>query len=96
MKRLSRFPIEQLPATFQDAISVTQEIVKRYLWIDSLCIFQGDQKNWETEAKKMETVFKIGEPKGYYCISAVRKHYLATQSKEIRLAIYEHLFPGQT
>ncbi|KAK2468232.1 hypothetical protein H9L39_19878 [Fusarium oxysporum f. sp. albedinis] len=54
----SGFPVEQLPATFQDAIRVTREIGKRYLWIDSLCIIQGDDGDWATEAKKMETVFR--------------------------------------
>ncbi|RKK23481.1 hypothetical protein BFJ66_g15943 [Fusarium oxysporum f. sp. cepae] len=55
---MSGFPVKQLPATFQDAIRVTREIGKRYLWIDSLCIIQGEGGDWGTEAKKMETVFK--------------------------------------
>ncbi|KAH8768430.1 hypothetical protein F5883DRAFT_604133 [Diaporthe sp. PMI_573] len=57
-RRSRRFLVEQLPPTFQDAIRVTREIGKRYLWIDSLCIIQGDDGDWATEATKMETVFK--------------------------------------
>ncbi|EXK25888.1 hypothetical protein FOMG_17502 [Fusarium oxysporum f. sp. melonis 26406] len=57
-QRMSGFPVAKLPATFQDAIKVTREIGKRYLWIDSLCIIQGEGGDWGTEAKKMETVFK--------------------------------------
>jgi hypothetical protein len=52
------FLVEQLPQTFQDAIRVTRELGKRYLWIDSLCIIQGEGGDWEIEAKKMETVFR--------------------------------------
>lgn len=57
-RRSRRFFVKQLPPTFQDAIRVTREIGKRYLWIDSLCIIQGDDGDWATEATKMETVFK--------------------------------------
>jgi hypothetical protein len=57
-RRTQGFPVEQLPPTFQDAIKVTRELDQRYLWIDSLCIIQGKGGDWETEAKKMETVFR--------------------------------------
>ncbi|KAH7227243.1 heterokaryon incompatibility protein-domain-containing protein [Fusarium solani] len=56
--RTHGFLVEQLPATFQDAVRVTRELRQPYLWIDSLCIIQGDDKDWETEAKNMETVFR--------------------------------------
>ncbi|KAF4632725.1 hypothetical protein G7Y89_g5397 [Cudoniella acicularis] len=46
-----------LPKTFQDAITVTRQLGKRFLWIDSLCIVQGDREEWEKESKLMETVF---------------------------------------
>jgi hypothetical protein len=64
--RAQGFLITELPQTFQDAITVTRELGQRYLWIDSLCIIQGENGDWETEAKKMETVFK----NAYYTIAA--------------------------
>jgi hypothetical protein len=57
-RRTQGFPVENLPQTFQDAIIVTREIGQRYLWIDSVCIIQGEGGDWETEAKKMEAVFR--------------------------------------
>ncbi|OMP86553.1 hypothetical protein BK809_0003723 [Diplodia seriata] len=30
----------------------------RYLWIDSLCIIQDDQTDWETESQKISSIFK--------------------------------------
>ena len=30
----------------------------RYLWIDSLCIIQDDQQDWEKEASKMGNVYR--------------------------------------
>ena len=46
-----------LPRTFQDAIAATRKLGKRYLWIDSLCIIQRDEEDWEKEAALMESVF---------------------------------------
>lgn len=50
-------PFHALPRTFQDAVIVTRALGVQYLWIDSLCIIQGDAKDWEVEAGKMEDVF---------------------------------------
>ncbi|EHA21142.1 hypothetical protein ASPNIDRAFT_54678 [Aspergillus niger ATCC 1015] len=56
-KRLEGFSYHSLPKVFQDAITVTRELNKQYLWIDALCIIQGDQKDWEEEGSKMDKVF---------------------------------------
>lgn len=48
---------DELPATFKDAVKVTRELGIRYLWIDSLCIVQGDDGDFKDEAKHMESVF---------------------------------------
>jgi hypothetical protein len=44
--------------TFRDAVQVTRAIGLRYLWIDSLCIIQDDQQDWEREAGKMGEVYR--------------------------------------
>ncbi|KAH8756049.1 heterokaryon incompatibility protein-domain-containing protein, partial [Diaporthe sp. PMI_573] len=59
------FHINILPATFRDAITVTRKLGVRYLWIDSLCILQGDRDDWASEAGKMQDVFR-----GAYCTIA--------------------------
>ena len=46
-----------LPKTFQDAVDVTRKLGIRYLWIDSLCIIQDNEKDWENESRRMENVF---------------------------------------
>lgn len=46
-----------LPNTFKDAITVTQELQLPYLWIDSLCIIQDDTTDWEQEAARMADVY---------------------------------------
>lgn len=47
----------KLPETFRNAISVTQMLGLAYLWIDSLCIIQGDKDDWAQEAGRMAQVY---------------------------------------
>jgi Heterokaryon incompatibility protein (HET) len=47
-----------MPATFRDAITVTRELGLRYLWIDSLCIIQDDDRDWELESAKMGSIYE--------------------------------------
>ena len=73
--RQKGFSINDLPRTFQDAIRVTRELGQQYLWIDSLCILQDDdKKDWKYEAKRMEDVFSSA-----YCVIAAHP---ATSSEE--------------
>jgi len=48
----------QLTKTFKEAIQVTRALSIRYLWIDSLCIVQGDQDDWAREASRMSSVYQ--------------------------------------
>lgn len=68
------FSIDILPATFRDAIRVTRELGKSYLWIDSLCILQDRDGDWESEAGKMQDVFR-----GAYCTIAATSATDSTQ-----------------
>lgn len=56
------FQVSRLPQTLQDAVRVTREVGLRYLWIDALCIIQGqDSKaitDWNIEVSKMDTVYR--------------------------------------
>lgn len=55
----------RLPATFQDAVTITRALGHRYIWIDSLCIIQGPNGDFNAEAKRMENVFSSA-----YCVLA--------------------------
>ncbi|KAJ4205045.1 hypothetical protein NW759_014709 [Fusarium solani] len=46
-----------LPRTFRDAVNITRSLGIRYLWIDSLCIIQDDQEDWQAEAVKMRGIY---------------------------------------
>lgn len=46
-----------LPQTFKDAVAVTHLLGYRYLWIDALCIIQGNKSDWEYESARMNQVY---------------------------------------
>ncbi|KAJ9606294.1 hypothetical protein H2200_009255 [Cladophialophora chaetospira] len=46
-----------LPRVFQDAVITTRRLGLRYLWIDALCIAQGDREDWEAESVKMDPTY---------------------------------------
>lgn len=56
---------EKLPATFQHAVVTTRRLGFQYLWIDSICIIQGPDGDFDQLAKDMEDVFSSA-----YCVLA--------------------------
>jgi hypothetical protein len=63
-----KIDFDLLPATFKDAVLATRALGFRYLWIDSLCIIQGDDGDFNVEAKRMEDVFSSA-----YCVLAATR-----------------------
>ncbi|RYP66271.1 hypothetical protein DL770_008830 [Monosporascus sp. CRB-9-2] len=57
ISRTSGIPLSDLPATFRDAVAVARKLRLRYLWIDSLCIFQDDRDDWARESSRMANVY---------------------------------------
>ena len=62
---MSGIEMGTLPPTFRDAVIVTRALGVRYLWIDSICIIQGEGGDFGSESKRMEAVFS-----GAYCVIA--------------------------
>jgi hypothetical protein len=46
-----------MPRAFQDAIDITRQLGIRYLWIDSLCIIQGFEGDWEEQSSIMGDIY---------------------------------------
>ncbi|KAI0380708.1 HET-domain-containing protein [Hypomontagnella monticulosa] len=55
---MERMPWSTLPPTFRDAINFTRSLGVKYLWIDSVCIIQGDREDWSREAAQMFDVYR--------------------------------------
>jgi hypothetical protein len=56
-ERTRGIPWDDIPPTFQDAISLTRYLGIRYIWIDSLCIIQDDEPDWQREAAIMGSIY---------------------------------------
>lgn len=48
----------RLPQTFQDACWLARHFGIRYLWVDSLCIIQDDQRDWEIQSARMASIYR--------------------------------------
>jgi hypothetical protein len=64
--RRAGIKLADLPQTFQGAVRITRRLGIRYLWIDSLCIIQDDDQDWEYEAANMDSVYAFA-----YCTLAI-------------------------
>ncbi|ETS74973.1 hypothetical protein PFICI_13457 [Pestalotiopsis fici W106-1] len=51
------FKVELLPQSFRDAVTLTWELGFKYLWIDALCIIQGNLEDWARESAAMTQVY---------------------------------------
>lgn len=49
----------EIPYTIRDAITVVRNLGERYLWIDSLCLLQGD--DWELQGRMADLFYEIAE-----------------------------------
>lgn len=60
-ERMIGIPWHELSKTFQDAMTLTRRIKCNFIWIDSLCIIQGDDDgnddDWKEQASKMEDIY---------------------------------------
>ena len=55
--RKERIRFDELPLSFQDAVTTSRKLRIPYLWIDSLCIIQDSPSDWEREAARMAIVY---------------------------------------
>jgi hypothetical protein len=53
----TRLSLTTLPPNFQDAVSITHKLGMRYIWIDSICIVQDDEKEWELQSTYMGPIY---------------------------------------
>ncbi|KAL8376509.1 hypothetical protein RB595_007550 [Gaeumannomyces hyphopodioides] len=71
----------QMTATLKDAIAATRVLSIPYLWIDALCILQGDdedaQRDWESQSVLMTSIFGHAHVTlGALSSSACHEHFL--------------------
>lgn len=55
--KMANLQIKSLSKNFQHAVQITRALKVRYLWIDSLCIVQDDDGEWESQSANMGLVY---------------------------------------
>jgi hypothetical protein len=55
--RLQGFALGELPKTVRDAVVITRILGLQFLWVDALCIIQGDPNDWQRESSKMDHIY---------------------------------------
>lgn len=56
-ERQRNIEYNSLPKTLREAILVTRELGVPFIWVDCLCIIQGDAEDWEKESASMCQVY---------------------------------------
>ncbi|KLU91090.1 hypothetical protein MAPG_09613 [Magnaporthiopsis poae ATCC 64411] len=56
-ERLTAIELDRLPRTFRDVVYIARVLRVRFVWIDSLCILQGKDGDWDTEAAEMGATY---------------------------------------
>jgi hypothetical protein len=54
---MEAIPFERLPLTFKDALKILRGLSLDYIWIDSLCIIQDSEEDWQKESSLMSSVY---------------------------------------
>jgi hypothetical protein len=49
--------MSELSQTFQDAIYIANQLGSKFIWIDSLCIFQDSAEDWQKESITMADIY---------------------------------------
>lgn len=56
-EKKERIDLDNMDKTFQDAVAITRALGIQNLWVDSLCICQDDETDWERESSRMAEIF---------------------------------------
>ncbi|KAK4198551.1 heterokaryon incompatibility protein-domain-containing protein [Triangularia verruculosa] len=51
-------PLESFPKTLRDAIIFAKELGFYFIWIDALCIIQGDSLDWQEQSAAMTAIYQ--------------------------------------
>ncbi|PMD43210.1 HET-domain-containing protein [Hyaloscypha variabilis F] len=56
-ERRAGISLQSLPTALREAVYLTRRLGIRYLWIDALCIIQGDEADWTSNAARMDEIY---------------------------------------
>lgn len=92
-ERLRGFSISSLPQTIQDAITLTRAFGVGYLWVDALCIVQGDPDSidWQREVPNMGKIYRHALCTIAASSAADSSHGFLRRSTALQWPVQDHL-----
>ena len=90
--------LDEIATTVHEAIQVTREMNRRYLWVDALCIVQDDEESKPFQIEHMDAIYRqaILTIVAGDCLSAKDKIYgLGSNRRETIQRTYSYR-PGLT
>ena len=55
--RTKHLSLNELTPTARDAVYITRRLQIRYLWINSLCVIQDSEEDWDQESQQMVRIY---------------------------------------
>ncbi|KAI1206225.1 heterokaryon incompatibility protein-domain-containing protein [Annulohypoxylon truncatum] len=96
-KRRRGIENHEMTQVLKDAVFIARELGMPYLWIDALCITQGDTGDWEKQSVDMSKIY--GNPKVTLCAASsmsCRESFLRQRGSRIRMPFRSTLQPSIT
>ncbi|KAI0882598.1 heterokaryon incompatibility protein-domain-containing protein [Annulohypoxylon maeteangense] len=87
----------EMTQVLKDAIFTTRALGIRYLWVDALCIKQGDTDDWVRQSVDMSKIY--GNAKVTLCAASsmsCQESFLRQRGSRIRMPFHSTLRPGIT
>ncbi|KAI1444335.1 heterokaryon incompatibility protein-domain-containing protein [Annulohypoxylon stygium] len=96
-KRRQGIECHEMTQVLKDAIFMTRELGIPYLWIDALCIKQGDMDDWERQSVDMSKIY--GNAKVTLCAASsmsCQESFLRQRGARVRIPFHSILRPTIT
>ncbi|KAI1460963.1 heterokaryon incompatibility protein-domain-containing protein [Annulohypoxylon moriforme] len=96
-KRQKGIEYHEMTQVLKDAIFVTRALGIPYLWIDALCIIQGDTDDWERQSVDMSKIY--GNAKVTICAASsmsCEESFLRQRGSRVRMPFHSTLRPSIT
>jgi hypothetical protein len=94
-ERMMSIDLQTVSMVIQDAVIVCRALRIRYLWVDALCIIQGDIHDWERESSIMGELFRNAYfTIGAACSDSCHDSFLAKSLPTIEFPFSSSVNPG--
>jgi hypothetical protein len=93
-QRMRHISYRDLSPVQQDAVTVASAMGLRYLWIDALCIIQGDYDDWIEQSREMSAIYCSAQFTIVSLMGSNQMSFLNPQRIETEVSFESTIEPG--